>query len=406
MLNVVAAAGVRSTSDLRRRNRADIFRALLGSGEGATRQDLVERTGLGPATVSLLVSELIRAGVLRGSTSLPIRSGRPPALIAVNPDYGCLVGIDVAETYVSAQAFDLGLAAGASRRLPAARGGRDLVETCIAAVRGVVPDGLSLRGVGVSVPGLVDPMAGRVVRTPDGRIADLDLADALARPLGLSVIRLDNPLRASVMGELWAGLGRFDADLAVVTLGTGVGAGFAVEGRLRRGANNLAGEWGHVPVEPGGRRCRCGGRGCLEAYLGAPGIIATMRERRLFPAADIDTDLDEEGSIRALRRLLGDPTHSDHLAAVDAMSTTAARLGDGLTMLRHIVDPALIVVGGWVGDLLGPWLLPLAKSHADARLLHATSEATWLRLSELGARQVMSGGASLALVDVIDRAVL
>ena len=396
-------AGVRSTGDLRRRNRADIFRAVVNAGDGTTRQDLGERTGLAAATVSLVVSELTRAGVLQVAGSLPARSGRPPALVSVNPARGCVVGVDVAETYVSAQSFDLGLTPGTMWRGPAAEDGTDLVEACVDAVSRVVPEGLALLGLGVSVPGLVDPSAGRVVRSPDGRIVDLALAAALSRRLALPAVHLDNPLRASVIGELWAGLGRREPDLAVVTLGTGVGAGFAIEGQLRRGGSNLAGEWGHIPVEPDGRRCRCGRQGCLEAYIGAPGILETARQHGLsLPTGDA-IGAGEEAGLRGLTRLLAVVDDPGHRSARAVVSATAARLGDGLTTLRHLIDPSLVVVGGWVCDVLAPWLLPPARAHAEERVLPGATMAGWLQQSELGARQVATGAAGLALIDVIDR---
>lgn len=401
MLDVATGRG-RSTSDLRRGSRTDVFRMLLTTPTGATRAELVERTGLGAATVSVVVAELLRAGVLRTAASLPSRGGRPPALIAVNPQRGCLVGIDVAETYLGAASFDLGLTPGLDRRLPAPRVGEDVVDACLAAVRAVMPRDMSLLGVGVSVPGLVDPATGRVVRTPDGRLTDLALAQALSRRLDLPAVHLDNPLRASVMGELWAGLGREEPDIAVVTLGTGVGAGFAIEGRLRRGGTNLAGEWGHIPVDPGGRWCRCGRRGCLEAYIGAPGILLTRQEVDGSAVGD-GVHMSQEGQIAALARAASELAHPQHEQAIEALQKTAERLGDGLVVLRHLVDPTLTVLGGWVADLLGPLLLPRARAHAEQRLLHVDHDSRWLTMSQLGARQVTTGGAGLALIDVIDQ---
>lgn len=383
----------RTARDLRPANRAQVFRALHRLGGVGTRPEIGALTGLSQATVSLLVGELLARGVLVPGATEASAGGRPRQRVAVDPDAGLLIGVDVAETYVHARSFDLALRPVDQWRLDhePAHGADRLVATCGEAVKSLQRNapGRRVLGVGVSVPGQVDPDSGVAVGSPDGTLHDAPIGPALARRLGLAV-HLENPLRASVVAELWAGAGREVDDLAVVTLGTGVGAGLAVDGVLRRGSGQLAGEWGHIPV--GGERiCRCGATGCLEAYLGAPGLLATMAELGAGP------DLLRGGDQTLAVAALADAADTGQPVAQATLHALAARLGDGLVLLRHVVDPALVVVGGWVADALGDRLLDPARRRAEQRLLRAPDRPDWVRASTLGDAQVALGAAALTL---------
>jgi predicted NBD/HSP70 family sugar kinase len=395
-----------TTQGLRRANRARLLRALHRLGGAATRPDLVEAGGLSPATVSILVSELLVAGVLAAGPRRASGGGRPPAEVALNPAFGVLVGIDVAETYVHARSFDLALRPVAEWRSADGPGpdAEALIATCARVVRelralpGTGPDA-RLLGVGVSVPGLVDPAVGSVLASPGRRTFVVPLGPRLATELGLPVVHVDNPLRASVLAELWLGAGREVDDLAVLTLGTGVGAGLAVAGAVRRGAHQLAGEWGHVPVPAGDRPCPCGRCGCLEAYIGAPGIVRTMVEAGAGPHLLHDGDQVRALSALAAAHDAGDPVAGRVLAEV------AGHLADGLVVLAHVVDPAVVVASGWVAEVLGERLLAPAERLARERLL-LPAGPEWVVPSSLGDGQVTSGAAALALEGVMERMTL
>jgi predicted NBD/HSP70 family sugar kinase len=391
---------VGTVQGLRRANRSRILRGLHRLGGSASRPELVARSGLSPATVSLLVAELLEEGVLLAAPRQGVRRGRPPEELRFDPRFGVLVGIDVAETYVQAAALDLALGGLAHWRAEqhGPLDGTDLVEACSRAVDELREQvaGRPLLGVGVSVPGQVDPKRGLALAAPGRRAADVPLGPDLADRLGLPVVHVDNPLRASVMAELWLGAGRQYDDLAVLTLGTGVGAGLAVGGMLRRGAHQVAGEWGHVPVRAGGRRCPCGRVGCLEAYLGAPGILRTVAEERGRGVRPVDRD--ESAALAALVADLDD----GEPAAARALERTTEVLSDGLVLLAHVIDPDVVVVGGWVAATLGDRLLGPAEQRTRSRLLQPPVDA-WVLPTVLGDDQVCTGAAALALEDVLER---
>jgi predicted NBD/HSP70 family sugar kinase len=215
------------------------------------------------------------------------------------------------------------------------------------------------------------------------------LRDLLSQQLEFP-IHLDNPLMACTVAELWFGAARGSDDVVVVNLGTGVGAGIAVGGSLYRGATNTAGEWGHTTLVLDGRPCHCGALGCVEAYVGAPGIIRTLRE------IDPDSPLvqeDQTAAIDAMARALavGDPV------AVEALRRTARYLGAAVGNLVNLLNPQVIVLSSWVAARLGESLLAAMKETVARHALPRPLQSTQIVLCPLVSNPVSLGAATFAL---------
>ena len=290
----------RTSRDIRSANRLTVVQQVVAAGT-TSRQRLAADTGLSLGTVATLVGELTALGLLVEAGREDSGGGRPRGLVTANPHGGLLVGVDVAETYVHVDLFDTTLTrlAGAEETLhPLERRPHQVVRRIVSGVDTVLA-GTDARvlGVGVSVPGQVDREGGVSVFAPNWDWHDVPLRDLLADGLALP-LHLDNPLRAAVLAELWAGAARGRDDVAVINLGTGVGAGLAFGGVLYRGGSNSAGEWGHTTLVLDGRLCRCGSRGCVEAYVGAPGIMQTLRD--LAPTSPLLHPEDQTATLDAL----------------------------------------------------------------------------------------------------------
>lgn len=219
---------------------------------------------------------------------------------------------------------------------------------------------------------------------------DEPLGSLLAAQLGFPLY-LDNPLKASTVAELWFGAGRARDDVAVVTLGTGVGAGLAIGGSLYRGATNSAGEWGHTTLVLDGRLCRCGRRGCVETYVGAPGIMQNLRE--LAPESRMLHPDDQTTSIDALAQALAD---ADPIAA-KAVTETARYLGVAIADLVNLINPEVIVLSGWVAAKLGEVLLPEVRAVVARHALRRPSAVVEIVLCSLRRNPVSLGAATFAL---------
>lgn len=281
-----------------------------------------------------------------------------------------MLGLDVGGTKVAVGAVTRG---GALREPPLVHASgtvdaEDLLASVVAAVR----DGLAtaaergdtVSGVGLACAGTVDLTRGVVVESPNLPLVDFPLSERAAAALGMPVV-LDNDASAAVLAEARVGVAAGLRHVVMLTLGTGVGGGLYLDDHVYRGASGSAAELGHVVVHAGGKRCRCGNRGCLEAYTSgtAFGLTATRLVARALRESDPRLlpemlDLYERGELTG--EAAGDlAVHGDPLAVV-AVREVAWWLGMGLVSMANIFNPEMIVVGGGFGTL-GELLLAPAR---------------------------------------------
>jgi predicted NBD/HSP70 family sugar kinase len=385
----------RTTRDLRRGNRAIVLRRLYFGGP-SSRLDLAARTGLSPATVGNVMSELIKDKVVVETGQLDSNGGRPAVLVKVNPDRAAVIGVDVGETGAAIELFDLNL-----RKLAAVEKPLRLPRESPGALVGLIAEGVNelinekgtpagpLLGIGVGVPGVVVHDGEEYVHAPSlgwDRIPLLQLLRA-AMP---APVMLDNGAKTMGRAELWFGAQRDARYLAVVLLGTGVGAALFSDGALYRGSTSSAGEWGHTSVMVGGRRCRCGATGCLEAYVGAEAILDrwSQRTRRT-------TRIKKDQQQQQMRDLL--ETARTSKPAADVLDETADFIGAGVANLVNLFNPEYIVIGGWVGQMIGPRLLPRIRETAATRALRYPFSHVAIELGRLGPDAVAMGAATLII---------
>lgn len=209
-------------------------------------------------------------------------------------------------------------------------------------------------GVGIGAPGPLDRLQGIVLLTPNLGWVDMPLRARVGGPLGLDAA-LDNDANCAVLGEWWRGAAQGTRHALGFTLGTGVGGGIIVDGRLYHGASDVAGEFGHITIDANGRRCACGNDGCLEAYASGPAIARRATEA-LHAGAESSLATLDPATITA-QRVYQAATEGDALAR-DVVRDTARYLGAGVANLVNIFNPEVVVVCGGVtlaGDgLFGP----------------------------------------------------
>ncbi|MFJ4862280.1 ROK family protein [Streptomyces sp. NPDC088748] len=390
----------RTAQDIRRRNRFDALRCVFAASGPVSRQEVAAATGLSFATVANLVAELLEAGVLREAGHEDSKGGRPRARLAVNAERGALVGIDVAETSVQVELFDLALKVLRSVRLPLPQTGvrpDDVVDAIVTGVEGLTDAAGApprILGAGVSIPGLVEREDGVSVFSPYWSWRDVPLRSLLAERLPMPLY-LDNPLKAGTVAEMWFGAGREVDDLLVLTLRAGVGAGIAVDGALYRGATNSAGEWGHTCLVRDGRECRCGRRGCVEAYVSTRGIARTVWE---LDAESPLLDPDEDAVVSNVARAAAE----GDAVATETVARTARHLGEAAADLLNLFNPQALVLGGLVADRLGEPLLRQTRDVIAAHALPATLQALTFRLSTVPDNPVSLGAATFALEGFLD----
>jgi glucokinase len=231
---------------------------------------------------------------------------------------------------------------------PQAEGPDEIVRALVSAVRQCQEqskaNGDCIRAVSVVVPGSVNVKQGVVVKAPN--LACLDkfhLTAALTDELKLPAI-LENDANAAAVGEMWQGAGDGRRTIVCVTLGTGVGGGIILDGKLWRGVNDSAAEIGHMCVDPfGGVACQCGSRGCLEVYASATAIVRMAREARpRYP----DSLIQASDNLTA-EEIYRSGMKGDELA-LEVFRRMGVYLGVGLANLINILNPEMIVIGGGV----------------------------------------------------------
>lgn len=385
--------------DLRRRNRSTLLSMLFFDGP-LSRHELGGSTGLSAATVSNVVGELIDDGLVVEAGQVESDGGRPRVLLRVNPSYGQVVGIDVGETGVIMEVFDLAMTRLATVNrpldgdLPAAPTvARTIAEgfTELLAAAEVTED--TVIGVGIGVPGTVQQ--GPTVRVHAQTIGwnGVELVE-LIRVEGVAApVFLENGAKTLGQAEMWFGAGRGTRHAVIALIGSGVGATVITDGITYRGATSSAGEWGHTTLSYGGRPCRCGAMGCLEAYVGAESIIDRFRKARggkAIPREDEQSQLDF---------LLDSADRS--ATAAEIVTETVGYLGAGIANLVNLFNPERIVLGGWAGVALGARLLPEIRTATAAHALRHAYEQTSIVLCELGQDAVAVGAATLPVESML-----
>jgi predicted NBD/HSP70 family sugar kinase len=384
--------------DLRRESRAAVLWSLYFSRPGS-RQDLSAATGLSPASVTNVVRELLGDGIVTEVGSEDSDGGRPRVLLDINPDYGYVIGVDIGETRIRVELFNLAMAerAKAEYVLDPAEHEVDVVVGDIAAgLSAVLADGgvdpAAVLGVGIGVPGIVEQGPDVLIHGQTYRWDAVPLGRLLRAHTDLP-LRFENCAKTLGQAELWFGAGRRVGNAAVVLIGSGVGASLISGGGACQGPTSSAAEWGHTTIVVGGRRCRCGSAGCLEAYVGAEAILERCGRPAALSAGD------EESMLAALLAV------GDSSPTTDAvLAETAEYLGVGIGNLINLFNPERVIVGGWAGLLLGGRLLPAIRESAQRHSLRHPFAAASIELGRIGPEAVTFGAATLPMEDFLNGA--
>ncbi|MEA2290009.1 MAG: hypothetical protein QOD55_2006, partial [Solirubrobacteraceae bacterium] len=275
-----------SLESLRARNRLRVIDALRQRG-AISRADIARQTGLSRSTVSSLVADLQAAGLVvgRNGESAPRgpEGGRPPVLIALDSSAGALVGIDFGHGHVRVAVADLAFTvlAERSRETDVDAAGHEALDlaaglaTQLLDEAGIDRDRVLAAGMGI--PGPIDRATGLVqsraiLPSMDGIETLAEMGERLGVP-----VHVDNDANIGALGESTFGAGAGAEVMAYLRLSAGIGGGLVIGGRPFRGGRGIAGEIGHVLVDPQGAICRCGNRGCLETFVSGPALCELLR---------------------------------------------------------------------------------------------------------------------------------
>jgi glucokinase len=254
----------------------------------------------------------------------------------------------------------------------------------------------SPRGIGVAVPGPLNVHTGTVMQAPHvAAWHAYRLRNKLEAILGRKVV-VDNDANAWALGEYWRGAARGRRDVVLLTLGTGVGGGLIVGGKLIYGRSGMAGELGHVTVEPNGPRCDCGSHGCLESYASASGLRGLVEQRlALPPGTPLPPEIvDAEGNF-SVRGLSAQARRGDKIA-LEAFATAGYYLGIAIASFINAFNPELVVIGGGVAGAL-PYMRKTMAAQVRERAFTAMARDSRIVRAALSPRGGVVGAAYVAL---------
>jgi glucokinase len=250
--------------------------------------------------------------------------------------------------------------------------------------------------IGMGIPGLVDRERGIARFLPNfpTRWRGVPVGEILGRLTGAE-IRILNDVRMATLGELVFGLGRSARTMAFYALGTGVGGGIAIEGKLLLGPLGAAGEIGHHTIVPDGPVCGCGNRGCLETFASGPAIAAEGIRLLLSGLAPRLHEATGGDAARVSPKVMADAARAGDEAVASAIARVGTLLGIGIANVVTTIHPDLVVIGGGVAEL-GDLILEPARAEVATRVGMLPPETVRIEKSLLGERCGLAGGVALA----------
>jgi predicted NBD/HSP70 family sugar kinase len=342
-----------ASSDVAREINRRIVLNLIRTRQPISRADLARASGLQRSTISLIVEELAEEHwVLAGPTGRLPR-GRRPTFLRLNDDR-VIIGIDIRPTQITVALADVNGRFTSQEVIATPPDPEIAVDALIRRIQPIAAScrGKKIEGIGISLPGRSS--LGRLVFAPNLKWGNFDIRSPIVKATGLEV-EMENAANACVLAAVWFDRMESCRDLVVVTVSEGIGAGILTNGRLARGFNNMAGEFGHVPLDPDGPLCGCGSRGCWEVFGSNRAALRYYHEASSHPEGLSFQDLlslADQGDVRAVR----------------ALETMAHYLGRGMRMIVAGLAPERIVV---VGDLTRSWnrFGPVIESEVQAQVL-------------------------------------
>jgi predicted NBD/HSP70 family sugar kinase len=369
-----------SSEDARDINR-DIVLEIIRSQQPVARADLARASGLQPSTISAIVEQLIKEKwVSEGAVSRRPR-GRPSTLLSLN-EAMVILAADVRPHQAIVALIDLNGRFLAREGVPlvsdAARSVEKIAQ-CMQSMR-AFHRGRSFEGIGISMPGRVDPESQRLILAPNLKWADFDIKGTIEHKMQLQV-ELANAANACLLAELWSG--RLDGirNAVLITIAEGVGGAILANGQIVTSVSGLAGEFGHCPIDPTGPVCGCGQRGCWEVYASSNAALRYYAE----------TNPQANGvSISELLRMAdeGDPT------ALAAVSRQAVQIGRGLRLVTASLAPEVILISG---DITTLWSRfgPIIRQEMEDTML--AGPAPVLDITKDGELSRLRGAAAVVL---------
>ena len=328
-----------ASSETARHINRDIVLQLIHSHQPISRADLARSSGLQRSTVSQIIEQLIQERWIREGAVAHLPRGRRPTMLVLNDDLAVLA-VDIHPRQVTVAMIDLSGRLLSRSTLPLGSDPAKAVASmidCMKRIRDSHPK-KSLEGIGISVPGRVDKESQSLIFAPNLKWPKYDIKQAIEHEMGLPS-EMENAATACLMSELSFGTMDGIRDAVLITVSEGIGAGILANGQLVTGQGGMAGEFGHISIDPSGPRCACKQNGCWEVFGSCNAALRYYGESE--PKAKRLTfhellNMAEEGNTHAL----------------NALAKQAGYIGKGLRMVTAALSPEIVLIAG---DITSAW---------------------------------------------------
>lgn len=380
----------------------------IRADEPTSRAQIAKETRLTPPTIGHIVKELIDEGIVRESDQATSHRGRKPTMLMINKEAFFIIGVDAGPKTINCILTDLSgkVIERSTFAMQRSVSNESFMATMKKGIQAVIENtsvSSNIAGIGIAMHGVVDVDAGISVIAPNLNLKNVPLKAELEKAFGLTV-KVENDARAMALGESWFGKHGNLNNMLAINIGHGVGAGIILNGKLYHGAMDIAGEIGHMMIDPNGDICECGNRGCLQTLItgNAIGRRASKEVKPIPAQLKKETKYSTEG---LKNELSGEEVYrlavsgDKHYKAV--LEETGKMIGMGLTNLIHVINPELIVLGGGVTKSK-EFLFPQVQQSIEKHSLTSEAKQTKVVISDFGDDATLLGAVSLILVELFD----
>lgn len=372
-------------------NKSIVLETIKKNGP-ISRAQISEVTGLNKSTVSSLVNELIQEEFAYEIGLGQSKGGRRPLMLLFNTTAGHAIGVDIGVNYLLAVLTDLQGNIVQETMLTIANLSFEnivdlLKQTIQALIDQAPPSKYGIVGIGIAVPGIVDEH-GQILFAPNLGWENVDVKSIIQGHFHLPVT-INNEAKAGAMGEKIFGVGKGIAHSVYVSLGIGIGTGIIINNELYKGCNGFAGEMGHIPIEPNGKKCRCGNRGCWELYASENALLEQAKALAIPPAPN-----EPEITLAHLVTLADEGHHE----VINLFNQVGEYIGLGLTTIINTFNPELIVIGNRMTSA-EKWLINPITRVVENRSLAYSRKQLRIQFSGLNMHSAVFGAVSFAIDD-------
>ena len=374
-----------------------------------SRARLSQKTQLNKTTVSDLVNELNEYGFVRETGMKSSGTGRPATLLTLNPAAGYIVSCEIGVGYLEVLVTDFAPQAIWQIKEPIKPGTAqaDVLARMLVLLREAVEHGRAsanqLLGIAVGVPGMVDHSSGTILFAPNLKWRNVPLLSFLEAESFGAPIFVDNEANMAALGEHYFGAAKGYSEILYLSGNVGLGGGFLSKGQLRRGANGVAAEYGHMTMDPHGELCNCGNYGCWETMVSQNSLFKKIRNTVQSGEPSLISEKIKGRWDHISVEIVVEAAQAGDKVAINSLEEIGHPLGIGIASLLNALNPEIVVLGGDL-SVASEFLFPVVNEEIQKRALPWNRETIQIVRAAHGSDACVKGGIATVYQSVLSSA--